>query len=264
MATISFDAGASAYDRIAGRWSRLYIPTLLAGASIAAGQRVLDVATGTGEAAVLAASLVGPSGRVLAVDISLPMLHLAHAKAAGRPIALAAMDGQVLACRDRSFDAVICQLGLMFFPDLSRGLVEFRRVLRPRGRVAVCVWSTPERVPMFGILSEALSRHLPAQRELLHLSFSLADPRRLERVLAGAGFHDVRVSGETRKIVFESFKEYWEPVEAGGGRSGQVYRGLSEGTRQAVREEVGQRLSQFESDGRLVMEAEALFGLASG
>lgn len=264
MATISYGAGASAYDRITGRWSRLYIPALLAAAEITAGQSVLDVATGTGEAAVLAASLVGPSGRVLAVDISLPMLRVAEPKVRGRPVTLSTMDAQALACRDHSFDAVICQLGLMFFPDVVRALKEFRRVLRPRGRVAVCVWSTPERVPLFGILSEALSRHLPAQREVLHLSFSLADPLRLERVLAGAGFHDDRVSRETRKIVFESFEEYWEPVEAGGGRLGQVYRGLSEGTRQAVREEVWKHLSQFESNGRLVMKAEALFGHASG
>lgn len=260
MEAISFDAGASAYDRIAGRWSRLYIPTLLAGAKIAAGQRVLDVATGTGEAAVLAASRVEPSGRVLAVDISLPMLHVAHAKAAGRPIALAAMDGQVLACRDRSFDAVICQLGLMFFPDLSRGLVEFRRVLRPRGRVAVCVWSGQERVPMFGILKEALCRQQPAQRDVLHRQFSLGDPDRLKEVLAAAGFRDVSVTRETREIVYESFGDYWDPIEAGGGRSGQMYRGLPEAARQAVREEVRQRLFQFESGGRLVMEAEALIG----
>lgn len=264
MTAILYEAGAGGYDRVTGRWSRLYIPALLAGAEIAAGQQLLDVATGTGEAAVLAASLVGPSGRVLGVDISLPMLRIAQTKVARRPITLAAMDGQALACRAQSFDGVICQLGLMFFPDVERGLKEFRRVLRPRGRVGVCVWSTPERVPLYGFLAEALSRHLPAQRDVLHLSFSLADPHRLERVLVSAGFHDARVSKETREIVFDSFGDYWGPVEAGGGRLGQVYLGLPEDARRAVREDVRQRLSQFESDGRLVMEAEALFGLASG
>lgn len=263
MATISYDAGASAYDRAAGRWSRLYVPTLLAGARIASGQRVLDVATGTGEAAVLAASLVGPSGRVLGVDISLPMLRVAQAKAAGRPIALAAMDGQVLACRDRSFDAVICQLGLMFFPDLLHGLAEFRRVLRLRGRVAVCVWSTPDRVPAFAIIAQVLSQHLPAQREALQVPFTLADADRLQRVLAGAAFHEVCVTRETRELAFESFDDYWGPIEAGGGRLGQVYLGLPEQVRRAVREDVRKRIARFESNGRLVIEGEALFGFAS-
>ena len=127
MATLSYGAGASAYARIPGRWSRLYIPALLAAAEITAGQSVLDVATGTGEAAVLAASLVGPSGRVLAVDISLPMLRVAEPKVRGRPVTLSTMDAQALACRDHSFDAVICQLGLMFFPAVVRALKEFRR-----------------------------------------------------------------------------------------------------------------------------------------
>lgn len=263
MATISHGAGASGYGRLVGRWSRLYVPVLLAAAKVTPGQWVLDVATGTGEAALVAASLVVPSGRVLGADISLPMLGAAKPKIAGRPISLIAMDGEALACRDQSFDAVICQLGLMLFPDVLRGLQEFRRVLRPGGRVGVCVWSRQERVPMFGVLRDALSPHQPAQRDVLHLQFSLGDPHRLEQFLVGAGFRDVSVTRETRAIVFESFEDYWDPVEAGAGRSGQVYLGLPEPVRQAVREEVRHRLSQFASGGRLVMEAEALIGCGS-
>jgi len=247
MATIPFDAGAAAYDRAAGRWSRLYIPALLTAARIAAGQRVLDVATGTGEAAVMAASVVGPSGRVLGVDISLPMLRAGRAKVAGRPVTFMAMDGQALACRDQSFDGVICQLGLMFFPDAVRGLAEFRRVLRPHGRVAVCVWSTPERVPAFAIIGQALSRHLPAQREILEVPYSLAHAGRLEAILARAGFRDVRTTRERRELAFKSFDDYWGPIEAGGGRLGQVYLGLPEETRRAVRADVRERIAQYKS-----------------
>ncbi|MGH7408622.1 MAG: hypothetical protein ACREKF_11540, partial [Candidatus Methylomirabilales bacterium] len=148
--------------------------------------------------------------------------------------------------------------------DLSRGLVEFRRVLRPRGRVAVCVWSAPDRVPAFAIIAQALSQHLPAQREVLQVPFSLADADRLQRVLAGAAFREVCVTRETRELAFESFNDSWGPIAAGGGRLGQAYLGLPEEVRRAVRKDVRKRIARFESNGRLVMEAEALFGLASG
>ncbi|MBI2152611.1 MAG: class I SAM-dependent methyltransferase [Candidatus Rokubacteria bacterium] len=260
---LSFDAGAGAYDRCMGRWSRLDIPALLAAAQVAAGKKVLDVATGTGEAAVLAASLVGPSGRVLGVDISLPMLRVAKPKGAASRITFAAMDGQALAYRDHTFDAVVCRLGLMFFPDVARGLEEFRRVLRPHGRLAVSVLSTPERSPLLGIVFEALARQLPTEREALGVGFSLADAPMLEQVLAKAGFQRLRVTRDVREIVFESFDDYWSPFEAGGGRFGQIYQGLPEDGRRAVTQEVRQRMSQFESNGRFVLEVETLFGLAS-
>lgn len=262
MTSVSFDAGAEAYDRVMSRWSRLDIPALLAAAEVTPGQTVLDVATGTGESAVMAAALVGPSGRVLACDISLPMLRMASMKIGGRPITLAAMDGQALPCRDRSFDAVICRLGLMFFADPKRGLGEFRRVVRPRGRLAVSVLSTTERVPLLGLVFEALAPHLPGEQKALRVGFSLGDPDLLHGLLADAGFRDVRVTRDRREIVFDSFDDYWSPFEAGGGRAGQLYQGLPEHARAAVRQEIRERITRFESDGRLVVPAESLFGIA--
>jgi ubiquinone/menaquinone biosynthesis C-methylase UbiE len=88
------------------------------------------------------------------VDISLPMLRVAQPKIAGEEIAWMAMDGQALALRDGSFEAVTCQLGLMFFPNPQRGLAEFRRVLSPVGRVRVAVLSHPEGFP-YGLVFEA-------------------------------------------------------------------------------------------------------------
>ncbi len=222
MTTLSFDGGADAYDRFMGRWSRRWIPALLAAARVARGQRVLDVATGTGEAVVMAATVVGAPGRIVGTDISLPMLRAGAPRAAGQPIALAAMDAQALAAREASFDAVICQLGLMLVPDPARALREWSRVLRPGGRVAVCVWSTPERVPLIGLLAGVLTGHLPALRDDLHRGFSLGEPGRLEGLLASAGFGEVGVSRETRRIEFDSFDDYWS---ARDGRRGLGRRG---------------------------------------
>ena len=259
----TYDAGALAYDAFTGRWSLAFAPRLLAAAGVTVGQTVLEVATGTGGLTVLTVPAVGPSGRVIATDFSLPMLRVAKGKIAGPSLGLVVMNGQDLACRDRSFDVVICQLGLMFFPDARRGLQEFRRVLRPQGRLAVQVWSRSDRVPFFGVLADALSRYFPDQRDVLYAPAALADPDRLQQLLAMAGFRDVSLEKETRTVVFESFDEYWSGIEAGGGRLGQFYLELRDTERRAVREEVSGRMAQFESNGRLVLTAEALIGTGS-
>ena len=250
----------SAYDRYVGDWSRLFVPTVLAAAEVAAADRILDVATGPGEAAALALSKVGPSGLVVGVDIALAMLDAAKTRFAGARFWSVVADGQALPFADGTFDAVLCQLGLMFFPDPAQGLQEFRRVLRPRRRAVVCVISARERAPMWGVLAEILSRYLPDQREVLHLMFSLADAGHLEHLLATAGFREIRVTRETRESSFASFDDYWAPIEEAPGSLPQAYRALPDASRQAVREEVQARLAEFESGGRLVMSIEMLIG----
>jgi ubiquinone/menaquinone biosynthesis C-methylase UbiE len=251
---------ASAYDRWTGRWSRLFIPAVLAAAAVQPGCRVLDVSTGTGEAARMALPLVGSEGVVIGADISPAMLTSARTRLCGSPFLPVAADGQALPFRDASFDAVVCQLGLQFFPDPVRGLGEFRRVLREGGSVAICVISTPDRAPMWGNLADVLSRFLPELRDVLFLSFALHDPNQLEAMLVGAGFHDVRVKRTTHEDSFESFADYWEPIEAGVGSMPQSYLRLGAADRRAVREEVRSRLSRFELNGKLLMSVEMLIG----
>ena len=251
---------ADAYDRYLGRWSRLFVPSLLAAAEVNAGHRVLDIATGTGEAALMAIPAVGRMGMVVGTDISAAMLDAARVRLSVCFRAVTA-DGQALAFRDASFDAVVCQLGLMFFPDPARGLAEFRRVLCSGGRAAVCVISSPDKAPMWGPLAEALSRYLPDQRESFHLGFALADAKRLERMFITAGFRDVRVTSETRYGTTASFDEYWAAVEAGTGQMPLAYLTLSEAQRQTVREEVRAKMLPYLSEGRLEMSVEMLIGV---
>lgn len=248
----------SAYDRYIGRWSRLFVPAVLDAAEVATSQRLLDVATGPGEAASMALDRVGPSGLVVGADISVAMLDAANRRFADRRFRPVAADGQALPFAGDTFDSVICQLGLMFFPDPARGLEEFRRILRPRRRAAVCVISTRERAPMWGVLAQALSQYIPHQREVLHLSFALADTGHLERLLDMAGFREISVTREMREGSLESFEDYWAPIEEAAGSLPQAYRALPESSRRAVREEVRARLAEFESGGRLVMTVEML------
>jgi ubiquinone/menaquinone biosynthesis C-methylase UbiE len=250
----------SAYDRWVGRWSRLFGPTVLEAAEVKPDCRVLDISTGTGEAASMTLPVVGPSGFVIGADITPAMLEAARDRLHDALFWPVTADGQALPFRDSSFDAVICQPGLQFFTDPALGLKEFRRVLRMGGCAAACVISTPDRAPMWGILADALNRFIPEQRDIINLSFSLADPKRLEGLLAAAGFRDIRVEREKREDIVESFDDYWQPIEAATGSQPQIYLTLSELDRRSVREEVKARLSRFESDGKLLMSVEMLIG----
>jgi ubiquinone/menaquinone biosynthesis C-methylase UbiE len=138
----------SAYDRYLGRWSRLTVPDVLAAAEMMQGYCVLDVASGTGEAASMAIQIVGSAGFVVGADISQEMLKSARLRLNDRSYLAINADGQALPFKDGAFDAVVCQLGLQFFPSPAAGLSEFRRVVREGGMVAVCVNSISERLPM--------------------------------------------------------------------------------------------------------------------
>jgi ubiquinone/menaquinone biosynthesis C-methylase UbiE len=248
-----------AYDRYLGRWSRLFVPGVIEAAEVATAKRILDVATGPGEAASVALSRVGPSSLVVGADISLPMLEVATTRFADDPrFRPMVADGEALPFADGAFDSVICQLGLMFFPNPARGLGEFRRVLCARRRAVVCVISTRERAPIWGVLAETLSRYLPGQREVLHLSFALADVRRLEQLMAAAGFRQISVTPVRRETSFESFDDYWDPIEEGAGSLPQAYHSLPEPARREVRAQVHAGLAEFEAGGRLVMSLEML------
>jgi ubiquinone/menaquinone biosynthesis C-methylase UbiE len=252
-------AGAAVgYDELFSRATRLFIPSLLRAAHVRPGHRVLDVATGTGAAAHAAAELVGASGSVIAGDISPAMLDAARKNLQGLPVVLATIDGHQLPYPDRQFDAVICQLGLMFFSDPARGLSEFRRVLRDGGWTAVSVSSVPER-SLFARVGAVIARHAPERAEKLNRFFSLRDPEVLRSLLWAAGFREVQVESEEHAIEFSSFDAYFSGIEKGATLSGQEYVQLTAEVRRAVRDEVRCGLPP-RADGSLSVEMEIHIG----
>ena len=260
MSSRPFDTAAHSYDRFMGRWSRLFVPALVDAARIARGDRVLDLAAGTGEGA-LAAIAAAPDIRVVAVDMSAPMLGAARIKAAGQRVTMAVMDGQTLACRSDSFDAALCMLGLMFFPDPMQGASELRRVLRRGARAAVCAWSRHDRAPFPGILLSVLAHHVPDQRAELLSSFSLGDPDHLHAVLEGGGLSRVEVAPALRRIVFDGFDDFWDPIADGGARVSHALLRLPAATRVTVRDEVRALIAPFEREGHLVIDVETLIAV---
>ncbi|MEM9037006.1 MAG: methyltransferase domain-containing protein, partial [Actinomycetota bacterium] len=122
-----------------------WAPVVCDAALLDEGQRVVDVACGTGVASRVAAERVGPTGHVVGVDLNRGMLGVARDRAPGVDWREAAAER--LPLDDDSVDAAISQFGLMFFEDRAAALRELRRVVRPGGRIAVAVWSSLERTP---------------------------------------------------------------------------------------------------------------------
>jgi len=167
---------------------------LVDAAALQPGERVLDVACGTGVVARAAAERVGPTGTVTGIDLAPDMLEVAEAiPAAGAPIAWHQGDAAALPLPDAAYDVALCQLGLMFVPDKPAALAELHRVLVPGGRV---VMSTPGAVqPPFAALETAISDTIgPDVGAVLATVFSMDDPAQLAGLLEGSGFTEVSTS----------------------------------------------------------------------
>jgi ubiquinone/menaquinone biosynthesis C-methylase UbiE len=173
-----------------------WAPRLVDVADLQHGERVLDVACGTGVVTRLAAARVGAAGRVVGLDINAEMLAVAASLPAveGAPVEWLEANGQDIPLPDAAFDAVLCQQGLQQFPDRPAALREMRRVLAPSGRLAATVWSRIEGNPGMAALVAALERHVgPEAANNRRAPCALGDAGELYRLLIEAGFRDVQV-----------------------------------------------------------------------
>ncbi len=185
---------------------------LTAEAALRPGERVLDVACGTGVVARLAAERVGPSGTVAALDVNPAMLSVARSvPSTGAVIRWYETSAESVPLPDDAFDVVFCQLGLQFVADKGAALQEMRRVLVPGGRVFV---STPPPNAFFDVLDEAMTRHVGSEAgAFVRVVFSLNDPTAIERLFRDAGFTDVNVGTYAKVLRLPSAREFlWQYV----------------------------------------------------
>jgi SAM-dependent methyltransferase len=194
---------------------------VLAVAAPAAGERVIDVACGTGILTRPVAAHAGPDGRVVGVDINPAMIATARAiepDEGSAPIDYRAGDGSALDEPSGAYDVAYCQQGLQFFPDPSAGAAELRRVVRDGGRAVVAVWQGIDRHPLFAALADAEEPHLAAlgvslSRAELIAPFSLGDPDELRGLLRDAGFADVRLTTQSIEARFADADRFVERLE---------------------------------------------------
>ncbi len=226
-------------------------------AGITSGHRVLDIAAGAGEQSITAAKKVGPSGYVLATDISSNILEYAKqmAQQAGvNNIETKVMDGENLTLEDETFDAVISRVGLIYFPDQQKALKEMLRVLKPGGKVAAIVYSTPEKNKFFSIPVSIIRNRakLPPPLPGQPGPFSLGAEGVIEKSFLQAGFKNVRSELVDSPLLLPSAKECVRFEKESFGALHQMMSGLSDPEKQSVWEEIEKELQKFESENGFV------------
>jgi O-methyltransferase/aklanonic acid methyltransferase len=223
------------------------------------GQRVLDVATGRGAVLFPAAERVGAAGEVIGVDLAESMVRAANEEAEprglGAPVRL--MDAEQLDFPDAAFDRVLSGFGVMFFPHLDRALAEFRRVLRPGGRLGVSTWRASPAEDLQAILTELDLVGSNRQRPPGWIS----EPDVLARVLAEADFGDVRVDADSRAFRYADFEDYWQKIRGTGAR--RIADALDAADIERARAALAERLRAYQRADGIYVVATALLGVAS-
>lgn len=228
---MSFFVAADAYDRFMGRYSRLLSPQMADFAGIARGDRALDVGCGPG---ALTAELVSRLGAdaVAAVDPSEPFVAAARERHPGVDVRQAS--AEQLPFADGAFDATLAQLVVHFMADPVAGLAEMRRVTRPGGVVAACVWDHAGGKGPLGVFWQAAREFDPDVRDE---GGDLPGAREghLARLFADAGLVDVESTTLVAELQHATFDEWWEPFTEGVGPAGAYVAALGPGRRDALR-----------------------------
>ncbi|MCB2095958.1 MAG: class I SAM-dependent methyltransferase [Rhodobacteraceae bacterium] len=266
-----WDDAAEAWNRwgaLLDRWLGPSTVLMLDRVGATTGSRVLDVAAGAGSQTIAAARRVGPSGYVLATDLSARILDHARANAelAGfGHVETRVVDGEDAgAIEAEPFDAVISRVGLIYFPDQHKALTGMYAQLRPGGRVGAITYAEADRNGFFSVPVGIIRRRaaLPAPQPGQPGPFSLGDPDVLASRLLEAGFCDIEVERVAAPLRLGSALQCLQFEQESFGALHQMLSSLGEAEQDAAWDEIEDRLRQFERNGRFEGPCEML--VASG
>ncbi len=262
---LAWNLCAERYDRCLSIPFTPFSQKLLGLAGLEQGQQVLDVATGSGLAALTAADLVGPEGQVTGIDLSETMLELARQRASAEGVtnvAFLQMDAEKLEFLDETFDAVLCALGLMLFPQPDQALAEMHRAVRKGGKVALSVFGRGSRVALRAFM-EPFIPHMPPAPERGPSTFGFGRSEVLQDALDSTGFSEISTVQESHVLTFDDAREVWEMLLS-LGRLAQMHSRLPGQKKEDLRQEVLQIAEEKyrESDGALALPFEITYAVA--
>lgn len=236
---------------------------VLALAKARAGESVIDVGCGCGATTIELARQVGPTGSVLGVDVSRPMLQRAIARAKAHTLThtrFVLADAQTTALGRASFDLLFSRFGVMFFADPTAAFVNLRRALRSGGRVAFACWQAMQRNPWMLVPALAIARHVPMSPPDPNAPgpFAFADPGRVSSILSSANFAEVVVDGVETSLApggGDPDRAVEFALDFGPGAAALRAFGAGPDLRARVADEVRKALTPFMQDGTLGMPA---------
>lgn len=250
------------YSRNAAEnYERCFVPSigapiaedLIRAAALRHGERVLDVACGTGIVTRLAAEVLGSGKTIAGLDVNPGMLEVARSLAPyGLDMDWYETTAEVMPLQDDSFDVVLCQMGLQFIPDKIAALKEMRRVLAPGGRLLLNVpGPTPD---LFAIMAEGLAKHVhPACASFPEMVFSLHAAGELRTLIQSSGFERVDVRCETKTLPLPEPKKFlWQYVSC--TPLADPVSAASDERRAAAEHEICGRWRDFMVDGALTLD----------
>jgi SAM-dependent methyltransferase len=244
---------------------------MLEGALVSPGNRVLDIACGSGIPAIPAAQAVGSAGFVLATDQAPEMLEVARGNAQSEGVAnieFRLVDGEELNVEPASFDAVTCRWGIMFMPEPVLCLKQAYDALKPDGRLAVAVWGPPDRNPFIG-LPIGIARQYYTGPPLPDPTqpggvFSFANKERLQFVIEQAGFRDIRIDEmDIPMVQFDSGKEFWEYCKEFIGPLRRILDGMPAATVKKIGREIAKASTQGNPDGKVSLNGNPILAYAA-
>jgi ubiquinone/menaquinone biosynthesis C-methylase UbiE len=257
-----WSAGQAARQQIYGAATEMMLDL----AGVQAGSRVLDVAAGTGESTLMAARRVGPMGYVLAADVSASMLNVA-AEAARKEglmnVETGVMDAENLERDTDSFDAVVCRIALMLFPNPAKALTEMRRVVKPGGKVAVMAYAALEKNPFWGIFHKTVRRlgNIPPPAPGEPWMYALGEPGALEEAYRRRDFLNVSVRAVPIQRRLPSAVAAVENMRKGAGDTRELMNRLNETDRERAWAEIAERFKRFEGPNGFEIPGEVLVGV---
>jgi|SRR5215210_2833783 len=217
------------------------------------GETVLDLAAGTGDLGFRVAERVGEEGHVISTDFAPEMVDLARRLGEGaglRNIDYRVLDAERMDLPDDSLDAVVCRWGYMLMADPLRALTETRRVLRPGGRLAFVVWSTPDRTPGLAVPGMTLVQrgHMPPPERDAPGIFAMGDPERIRSLVTRAGFGDPDIEEVTFEFHYADDDDVWGSLVDLAGPLARVVMALPEDEHEATRAAILENLAPFRNE----------------
>jgi len=246
-------SGWNAHTAQIREWLQPATEAMLEMAGVRRGARVLDVAAGAGDQTLDIAQRVGPDGYVLATDLSASILEFAkgNARRAGYGnVGTLVADGESLQIDEGGFDATVCRLGLMLFPDPRQGLREMYRALKPGGGVCTIVFSRPETNPCVTTLLSTALKHagLPPRDPYQPGGLlSLGKPGLIDEMFRGAGFKDVATTRMDAPFRLPSAQDYLRFIRTSASPLQQILSKLGAEAADAAWEDMEEGLKIFET-----------------